>query len=364
MPFSFGTNWARFSEFAGGIFGTALAFEAITAFTLEAVFLGILVFGRKLVSKWVFFLSAFFVFFGSHLSAFWIISVNSWMQTPAGFAVENGRAVLVSLKDVVFNPSTIVRFLHVVTACWLSGAVLAAGIAAYFIRKGRTPAASLRLFVVASVIAAVAGLAQPLIGHQQIMSVLHTQPEKDAAYEGIFKTVEGAPLIAFGIPDQENRTIHFAFGMPYMLSFLESWDFKAKVKGLEEYPEKDWPPVNVIFTTFHIMVPIGMVLLATGLLSVYFIRKKTVQNQRWLLTVLTFIIPLPLLANEMGWIGAEVGRQPWVIYKVLRTDQAYSSVLSAGEVAFSLTLLVLIYLALSVLAAYLLRRVVTKGIEE
>ncbi|MDP2791825.1 MAG: cytochrome ubiquinol oxidase subunit I [Rectinemataceae bacterium] len=364
MPFSFGSNWSRFSEFAGGVFGTTLMFEAVTAFMLESVFFGILMFGRKKVSKTVYFTSALMVFIGSHLSAFWILSANSWMHSPAGFSIVDGKAVLTDMFKVVFNPTMVIRFIHTVNAAWLTGAVFAAGIAAILLKRGGRPKPILRLLALATVIALVTSIAQPIIGHQQIMSVLRNEPEKDAAYEGIFKTVDGAPLIGFGIPDQKNRRIRFALGIPKALSFLESGNFNSTVKGLEEYPEKEWPPVNVIFTTFHIMVPLAIVLLGIEVVAAFLLWKKKLEKNRLALTALSLAIPLPILANELGWIGAETGRQPWVVYKLLATADAFSPNLPASSVVVSLAVFCLVYAALFALFVALVRAIVRDGIRE
>ncbi|MBL8026639.1 MAG: cytochrome ubiquinol oxidase subunit I, partial [Fibrobacteres bacterium] len=264
MPFAIGANWSRYSAFAGAIFGTVITIESITAFALESAFLGILIFGRKKVSPFIYLLSAFFVFFGSHLSAFLIVAANSWMQTPAGFQIVNGEMVVTSLKDAIINHSTLIRFAHVITAAWLTGAFVIAAIAAYYTLKRKFTLLSTLLLKLSLPIALITALAQPMWGHFQIMNVLEYNPEKNAAYEGMFKTTKGATLYSFGIPDEKNETIHFAIGIPYALSLLESGDPFSEVKGLEEYPKEDWPPVNIVFTTFHLMVMLGVVMIAVA----------------------------------------------------------------------------------------------------
>ena len=349
MPFAFGGNWSRFSNFAGSVFGIQLVFESITSFALEAIALGILIFGRDQVSKKIFWLSALLVFVGSHLSAFWIVSANSWMQTPAGYAIVDGRVVLTGFWEAILNATTVIRFLHVVVATWIAGTFLAAGISAYHLLKHSHEKLFRRLLRISIVPMLILTLFQAFSGHLHLLKLIKHYPEKDAAYEGIFHTVKGAPLYALGIPDAANETIHFAFGLPYMLSFLESGSFTSEVKGLDEFPRELWPPVNVIFTTFHLMVMFGVAMIIIGAVGNYLKIKKKLFTQRWYFLILLYAIPLPYLANELGWIGTEMGRQPWVIYNLLRTENASTICLPASQVAISLSFIAVFYLILSVI---------------
>jgi cytochrome d ubiquinol oxidase subunit I len=362
LPLSFGTNWARFSEFAGGFFGLPLTLETLTAFTLESVFLGILVFARQRVSRRVYFISAVCVFLGSHLSAFWIVAANSWMQSPAGVEVAGGSVVLVDFWKALFNPSAGIRFLHVLVASWITGGVLVGGIAAWLLYKGRDAEHAKKLLAFSAVIVLVTTLAQPVVGHQQILQVARNQPVKDAAYEGIFKSTDRAPLYLFGIPDREHHAVYFSVGVSDLLSVLESGDIHARFKGLEEYPESEWPPVNVIFTTFHLMVLIGFFLIGTSVATFVLLRRKTLEKHRGYLLFLVLLIPLPHLANELGWIGTEMGRQPWVIYGLLKTAEADSAALTAPAVLVSLIALAALYLALAFLFFRILTGIIRRGI--
>ncbi len=362
LPLSFGSNWARFSEFAGGFFGLPLALETVTAFTLESVFLGILVFGRGRVSRKLYFIAALCVFAGAHLSAFWIIAANSWMHTPAGFLISDNRVVLVDFFKALFNPSTGIRFLHVLVACWITGSVFVSGIAAWLLYKRKNTTEARKMLSFACVIALVTTIAQPVVGHQQIMQVVRNQPEKDAAYDGVFTSTSGAPLYLFGIPDSKNRTVHYAIGIPGLLSLLETGNAGARIRGLDEFPESEWPPVNVIFTTFHLMVLIGFVLIGTSILAFIFLRTRVIEKYRRFLLLLVFIVPLPHLANELGWIGTEMGRQPWLIYKVLKTAAAQSAAPSSVMVYGSLALLSVVFTLLSVFFLRILFKTVNKGI--
>ena len=361
MPFSFGANWARFSTYAGAVVGSIISVEAITAFALESAFIAILLFGRERVSPFVYWVSAVLVFFGAHLSGFWIVAANSWLQTPAGYAIVDGRVALMSLSQASLNHSTLIRFAHVVTAAWLVGALLTTGIAAYYLARARQEAFAKRLLSLALPLALVAALAQPVLGHFHIMEVLRNNPEKDAAYEGIFKSVNGAPLLLFGIPDEQNQVIHLAMGAPYVLSLLESGDPMGRVKGLEEFPRESWPPVNVIFTTFHLMIVLGVVMIGVSALGVFLMWRKKLFAARWYLLLLPWLIPLPYLANEIGWIGAEIGRQPWVIYGVMRTSNASTITLPMWQLTLSFVGILLVYTAITVLTFVSVKKLVQKG---
>jgi len=346
LPFSFGANWSRFSIFSGQLFGAQLAIEAFTAFAVETIAIGILLFGRERVRKWTYLAAAAAVFFASHLSAFWIISANSWMQTPAGYAIKNGTIVLIDFWKAIFNPSTMVRFEHTTLAAWLTGTVAVAGIAAWRYRKNLAPDGARKMLRIAIPLFAITAVSQLIVGHGQIMDVLHNQPAKNAAYEGMFVSRNGTPLYLFGIPDADHKTIHAAVAIPRLLSFLESFSFNARVHGLDECDQTTLPPINVIFNTFHAMVGIGFILIGSGLLSVALLLRGKFFSASWFLRLLPFLIPLPVIANELGWIGAEVGRQPWVVYGLLRTSGAISPSVSGERVLVALILLSIVYAAI------------------
>jgi cytochrome d ubiquinol oxidase subunit I len=268
------------------------------------------------------------------------------MQTPAGYALENGKVVLTDVWKAVFNPSTIIRFIHVISAAWLTGAVLIAGIGAYYILKKKNEEFSKRLIKNALLPFIICSLLQAILGHTHIMEVREYQPIKSSAYEGIFTTTNGAPLYAFGIPDAKNRRINFAVGFPYMLSFLESGRFDSRVEGLDQFPESEWPPVNTVFNTFHLMVMIGVILIAAGLLGGLLFLLKKIYSAKWFLFMLVVLIPLPYLSNELGWMGTEIGRQPWTVYGLLKTSEASSTIVSSGKLTVSLILISAVYLFL------------------
>ena len=349
MEFSFGTNWSTYSRLVGDVFGPVLAAEGVTAFFLESVFIGVLIFGRTRVSGGVYWLSAFLVFLGGHLSAFWILVANSWMQTPAGFVLTpEGKIVLTSFAEAVFNPSTIPRFLHTVMASWVTSSVMFAGIAAYYLLKQRQVETAKRLMKLAMILFVLTPILQLVTGHIHAVEVIATQPSKAASLEGHFdSSMEGVPLYAAGWVDERNEKT-YGIAIPGFLSFLNDWSFKSKITGLNDIPADERPPVNLVFQTYHVMVGIGMLLIAAGIIGGYLLITGRLYTARWYLRILPFLIPLPHVAHETGWMSAELGRQPWAVYQVLRTADAASVVVSAGEIAFSLVMFCLIYLLLSI----------------
>ena len=361
LPVEIGANWARFSRCAGSVFGPMLSLEAMLAFALESAFLAVLLFGGNKVSPRVRWFSALCVFLGSHFSAFLIVAANSWMQTPAGYLVENGQVVLTSLRAAVLNPSTHLRLLHVLTAAWLTGAFITCGIAAYYTARQLQAELARTLFAIALPVAFLAALAQPMIGHFHIMNVAANVPEKVAAFEGVFQTTHGAPLYIFGVPDQANRMVHVPVCIPGALSFLESGSFHSEVKGLNEFPEDRWPPVNVVFTCFHLMVMLGVVMVAITGVGAFLLWRGWLAEARWYLLLLPWLAVLPYLANEIGWGAAEMGRQPWVIHNVLRTSAATSANLPAWQVAISLTGIATFYILIVALTLFFAGRMIRRG---
>ncbi len=363
LEFSFGTNWATYSRAVGDVFGPLLAAEGVIAFFLESVFLGVLIFGRKRVSKRVYWLSALLVFVGGHLSAFWIIVANSWMQTPAGHEIDAaGRIALVSFADAIFNPSTLVRFVHTVLASWITSAVMVSGIAAYYVRKGLHGQIAKTMLTIGIVLFAVTPIAQLGAAHGHAIQVFNTQPEKAAAMEGHFETGRGAPLYLFGYVDEEKEKTYGLY-LPKFLSLLVYLDFDAEIRGLKDFPREHWPPVNLVFQSYHIMVALGMLFIGAGLLGGWLLWRRTLFTTRWYLFILPLMIPLPHLAHETGWMTAEVGRQPWIIYKLLKTADAASVVVSSGQIMASLAMFAVVYTLLFVMFVKLFLKIVQKGPE-
>ena len=281
LEFAFGNNWSNYSRMVGDIFGAPLAAEGVLSFFLESVFIGILVFGRNRVSKKAYWLSSFLVFFASHLSGLWIIIANSWMQTPAGFKIEGGRAVLTDFFQAALNPSTVVRYVHALLAGWITGAVLIAGIAAWYLLKSRHTEQARVLLKIALIIFFTTSFLQLFSGHAHSIQVAETQPEKMAAFEALWETQEGAPFAVFGIPDGRKEVTYFSIKIPKFLSFLIHFDPDAEVKGLDEFPEDERPPVFLTFTSYHIMIWIGSLFILISVVGIFlFARKKIVPVTR------------------------------------------------------------------------------------
>ncbi len=361
MEFQFGTNWAAYSRFVGDIFGAPLAAEGLMAFFLESTFMGVLLFGWKRFSRRTLWLSSFLVAAGSTLSAFWIIVANSWMQTPTGYHLVNGRAELTNFWEAVFNPSTVPRYLHTVDAALITGAFFMLGISAWYLWKRRHVAFATHSFKVSLVAAFAATTLQLGLGHMHAVQVGETQPEKLAAFEGLFETQTRAPLLLFGLPDADEGRVLAAVEVPGMLSLLFHGDIETEVKGLNDFPRDEWPPVLPVFASFHLMFGLGMYFFAlTGLGLLLWWRGKLAESP-WYMALAFFSLPLPIVANELGWIAAEVGRQPWIVHRVMRTADAVSVTVSAGELLFSLLMFAAIYSLLGLLWLMLLRRAVLQG---
>ncbi len=361
LEFSFGTNWAEYSRMVGDIFGAPLAAEGIFAFFMESVFLGVLLFGRNKVSKKVYLLSAFLVFFGSHLSGLWIIIANSWMQTPAGYTIEGGRAILTDFWAAALNPSTLVRFVHVIIAGWISGSLFAAGVAAWYLIKQQHISEAQKIIKTAIIVFAIMSLVQFASGHIHAVQVTNLQPEKMATFEALWETQKGAPMSIIGIPVESEKKTYFEIKIPKLLSLLAYFDPDAEVKGRDAFPEDELPPVLLPYFSYHIMIGLGSLFALISFIALILLLRKKLFQSRWFLYVIVFAIPLPIIANEFGWIAAEVGRQPWAVYRVLRTVDAVSTVVPASHVLLSLIIFSLIYLLLIVLFIMILLKIIKKG---
>ena len=363
MEFQFGTNWSEYSRFVGDIFGAPLAAEGIFAFFLESVFIGVLLFGWNRVSVKVHWFSSLMVAFGSTLSAFWIIVANSWQQTPAGYHIVGGRAELTSFWAAVFNPSTIPRYLHTVDGALITGAFFMLGVSAWFILKNRHTDFAQNSLKMALIVLFIASVAQLGVGHYHAVQVAQTQPEKLAAVEGLFETQKRAPALVFGIPDKEAETMRWAIKVPGLLSLLAFGNLDAEVKGLKDFPKDEWPPLGLTFYPFHIMVALGMFFIAFSAVGVFLLWKKRLFSNMLFMKIALWSIPLPFISNELGWITAEVGRQPWIVYHLLKTRDAVSVTVPAWQVLFSIIIFCLIYVLLFGAWIFLLRRQLAHGIE-
>jgi cytochrome d ubiquinol oxidase subunit I len=368
MEFEFGTNWATYSRFVGDVFGSALAAEGIFAFFLESGFLAVLVFGWDKVGPKMHFFSTVMVSLGSMFSAVWIVVANSWQQTPAGFHVVgegiNARAEITDFWEMVFNPSSVDRLSHVLSGCWLAGAFLIISVSAYYLLRDRHIRFAKASIKIALVVVMIASLFQLFTGHRSAVGVHENQPAKLAAMEAVFDDQTNAPLYLFGWVDSENQKVNFSVAVPGFLSYLIGFDTNTKVTGLNSFKEEDRPPVNIVFQAYHLMVAIGFALIGISLLGVFFWWRGTLFNQRWMLWIFVFSVLLPQIANQIGWITAEVGRQPWIVYGLLRTSEGLSKAVEAGQVWFSLILFTIIYIGLFILFIYLLNEKIQHGPED
>lgn len=367
MEFEFGTNWATYSRFVGDIFGSPLAIEGLFAFALESAFLGVLLFGWNKTKPTTHFIATIGVWVGSMLSAIWIVVANSWQQTPAGYhLVGNGLKVRAEITDfwaMVFNPSSAERISHVWLSAFIVGGFFVLGIHAYYLIKGKHVTLSKKAFRIALVVVAIASFAQLLSGHGSARVVQKYQPTKLAALEGHWDAKAPADMYLFGYVDKENeKTVGLA--IPGGLSFLTNNDFKAPVEGLKAVPKADRPgPLNVVFQSYHIMIVLGMFFIGFSALMLFLWWRGQLFKYKILLWVGFSGIFLSQIASQMGWYAAEVGRQPWIVYKLLRTSDALSKVVQAEHVMFSIILFSVIYAILFGIFLYLIRKRISIGPE-
>ena len=349
MSFQFGTNWPGFMEKTGNISGPLLAYEVMTAFFLEAGFLGVMLFGHGKVSERVHLMSTFFVAFGTTLSAFWILALNSWMQTPAGFVVADGVYHVKSWIDVIFNPSFPYRFTHMLLASALTCAFLLTGLSAWQVLRGVAQRSAPRVMRVGLTLAAVLIPVQIFVGDMHGLNTLKHQPAKIAAMEGIWNTDRGVPLLLFAIPDNATRTNHFEIKVPKLASLILTHELDGELKGLNSFGDAHPPPLP-LFIGFRIMVGVGMLMLATSWLGWWLYRRakwRTAAMPRavlWLFAGMTFS---GWVATVAGWYVTEIGRQPFIVYGLIRTADVASSVPSA-MIGLTLAMYVTLYLALIV----------------
>ncbi len=365
MEFEFGTNWASYSRFVGDIFGSPLAAEGIFAFFLESGFLAILLFGWNRVKPGLHLFSTIMVAVGSIMSAFWIVVANSWQQTPVAYELVTNaqgitRAVITDFWEVVFNPSSMVRFSHVVIGAFIQGAFLVLSVSAYYLLKKKYVYFARKSFTIALIVAALASLIQPFLGHIHAQVVAEYQPAKLAAFEGLYETEDSAPLYIMGYTNPETQQT-VGLKIPGMLSFLVHGDFNTPVKGLNEFPKEEWPPAAAVFQSYHLMVALGMLFIGLTLVSLILLRKNRIFKMKWLLRLFVASVILPILANELGWVSAERGRQPWIVYGLLKTKDGLSKSVEAYEVLTSLILFFLVYTLLFFVWLYVLDREIKHG---
>lgn len=364
MEFSFGTNWANYSRFVGDIFGAPLAAEALFAFFLESIFLGVLLFGRKRVSPKFYMVSAWLVWFGSCLSALWILIANSWMQTPAGgeLNTEGTEAVITNFWEAAFNPSIFARYTHTVDALLIMGAFAAMAVAGWYLLKGRNKDFAMKTMRIAAVVGIVTSCAMIVFAHASAVNVWEEQPTKLAMMEGMYDS-EVPPLYAIGIVDEESQEVIAPFAIPGGTSFLATGNFETEYPGLNELAQTEQfgdmniedMPVGLVFQSYHIMVAMyGLIMLTAILVLIFSFKGGRIQKMRWLQWAAVLSPIWPFIAIQTGWITAEVGRQPWVVYPSmtgpdgvsLLTNDAISMSVSSVELWITLALFVIVYLIL------------------
>ncbi len=360
MSYQFGTNWSVFSDKAGPVVGPLMGYEVLTAFFLEAGFLGVMLFGLKRVGPRLHFFATTMVAIGTLLSAFWILSVNSWMHTPAGYAVNDvGQFVPVDWWAVVFNPSFPYRLVHMVLATYLTTAFVVGGVGAWHLLKNWDNRSAQVMFSMAMWMATIVAPIQILAGDFHGLNTLEHQPAKIAAMEGHYDTRQGAPLILFGLPDDETETVRYALEIPKLGSMILTHAWDGEVKGLKEWPKDERPPVAIVFYSFRIMVGIGLAMAALGLWSAWLRLRGELYNSRNLYRAAVLMGPAGFLAVLAGWITTEVGRQPYTVYGLLSTVESISP-LDAPAVGASLIAFVLVYFAVFTAGSFYILRLMGK----
>lgn len=344
MPFQFGTNWSRFIDSAGDVVSPLLAYEGLTAFFLEAGFLGVLLFGRRLVPRWAHFFAALMVAFGTLLSSFWILATNSWMQTPRGYAIVNGRFEPADWTAIVFSPSLPYRLTHNVNAFYITTAFVVLGVGAWLLRRERgTDDARMMIRMALNLLIILVPL-QFFLGDQHGLNTREYQPAKLAAIEGRYDTVQPTPLTLFGIPDDATATMHDAIEIPDLGSLILTHSWNGVIKGLKEWPPDQRPPVGPPFFAFRVMVGIAVIMLVVVVTGQVLQVRGRLWDAAWFLRLCPWVAPLGFIAVVSGWVTTEVGRQPWTVYGLMRTADSVSPSLTGTDVVISLALYVVVYL--------------------
>lgn len=366
MEFQFGTNWANYSRYVGDVFGSALAAEGVFAFFLESGFLALLVYGWDRVSPRVHFFATVMVSLGSMFSAIWILVANSWMQTPAGYHIVEHegypRAEITDFWALVFNPSSLPRLWHTLMGAYILGSFFVMSISAYYLLKGRHVEFARKSFK----LALIAGLVYIVVlmpsAHLMALTVAEHQPAKLAAMEGHFKTGDGPTgMVMFGFPDAEAGEMRGAVMVPGLLSLLVHGDFQTPVTGLDKFAPEDRPPVGITFYMYHVMLGLAGVFVVLYALAGFYLWRGSLFEKRWLLWTFVFAVVLPFVANQSGWITAEVGRQPWIVYNLMRTSEGVSPTVPGDQVLGSIVMFSLIYLVLFGVWIYVLHNKIMHG---
>ena len=366
MEFQFGTNWAQFSAKAGAVIGQPLAMEGLYAFFLESVFLGVLLSGRSIVPRAFYAASAVLVWLGSWLSGFFIVATDAWMQHPVGYTIAaDGKIQLASISAVLLSPFAWWQFAHVMSGAMVAGGFIVAGVGAFYLLAKRDEMYG-RRFVRVGVITAVAFSMLTIFptGDRNGSDISDYQPVKLAAMEGLFESSKGAPLAIIGMPDTANHTLIDPVLVPSLLSFLAYGNFNANVKGLNAYARALWPPVALTYYAYHIMVGLGTIFVAIAAVAALLLWRKRLYRTPLVLWALMLAVPFPYIANEAGWVVTEVGRQPWIIYGLMKTSDGVSNNVVAGETIFTLLGFAGMYFLLGVLFLFFTLREIQSGPEQ
>jgi cytochrome bd ubiquinol oxidase subunit I len=365
LQFSLGTNWARYSRFVGDVFGSVIGAEGFFAFLIEAGFLGVLLFGWDRVSPKMHFIATFFVAFGAHFSAIWIVSANSWMQTPAGYqlATSPDGFVVAQVADwcrMFFNPSNMTHIVHVILSAWMSGAFFILSISAYYLLKKRYSPFTKKMMKFATIFAVSTCILQLASADHLTRKISKHNPEKFASLEGVFHTKPSTPAYVWGWVDETQEKV-VGLPIPGLLSFLTYRDFTTPVSGLDQFPRENWPWVSMVFQVYHAMILMWLFMMIASLFPLYYWWKKKWDMKKPILYFLIASVTFPQIANIAGWYTSCMGRQPWTVYRLLKTKDSFSAMLSAGEVLTTFILFILLYSGFFLLFLFLVYQKVKAG---
>ncbi|WP_339806713.1 cytochrome ubiquinol oxidase subunit I [uncultured Marinobacter sp.] len=363
MSFQFGTNWSNFSQASANFLGPVLSYEVVTAFFLEAAFLGVLLFGRDKVPKGVHLFAAIMVAVGTFISSFWILSANSWMHTPAGVEWREGMLYVTSWSEALFNPSFGWRFLHMAMASFLTGGFVVAGVSAWYLLRGREVEANRKALSMCLWLLLIIAPSQAVIGDFHGLNTLEHQPMKVAAMEGNWETSTNVPLLLFAIPDQANQTNHFEIAVPGLASFILTHDWNGEVPGLNEVATEEQPPVAIVFWSFRVMVGLGLLMIAVAVTGLVLRKGKRYYRTPWFLQVMRVMSITPFIAVLAGWFVTEIGRTPWLVYGMMTQAEGLTPSLTGGMALFTLIGYVLVYALVFSAGVYYLMRVLHDGLE-
>ncbi|HVA14449.1 MAG TPA: cytochrome ubiquinol oxidase subunit I [Stellaceae bacterium] len=361
MPFQFGTNWSRFSDATANIISPLLAYEGLMAFFLESAFLGVLLFGRALVPRWAYFVAALMVAVGTLFSSFWIIATNSWMQTPAGYEIIDGRFFPKDWFAIIFNPSFPYRLAHTVVGFYVTTAFVVVGVAAFYLRRARFLDEARAMLSMTLWLLTVLVPLQIALGDAQGLNTLEYQPAKLAAIEARWDTASRVPLTLFALPDPQAETNRDAIDIPDLGSLILTHSLDGTVKGLKDFPKDERPPVAIPFFAFRIMVGIGFAMLGLIALSLWLRARRDLFEARWFFACCEIAAPFGFIAVLAGWTTTEVGRQPWTVYGVMRTADSVTPSLTGADVLLSLLGYAIVYLVMYPAGAIMIARLIRKG---